>query len=870
MDSNKQQCVVETLSTIDQFLQEARETKVLEYHSFTYQVPKDVAETSAAAYLIIVEKLTDKLKAILDPIKSDDKRASLSALTLRPDNSSDNESCEESTNTITCANGNENLGTQLMTSSSYPLSTKTSSPTLTTLVSEEGNDNTGDMVPLPTTIVTSLPSSETTVLPPSFSDTFSAAVNPSPAMSNTLPVPSDMLDVSLSVEQLTTTGQTRQQENTNPSQTTKCIKCGGELLQESEAAYVISSSLTDNCPHCSSIADSVSKRRRRKQETREPIITSTANEEETKTPDTPQGKKHSCDKCGRIFSKWKHLSIHYTKVHLDEDGGEGGSNEVLSGNNTLPLYCCKTCNLACLSLHRFNTHTCRLPTDDDNVLSSLSNRILITNVLKLHKLRKFVCETCGVEYRTFKRITYHLPRCSPGPYPCNVCSILFPTQKELNYHKKKMHKDEKCFICEECGKSFQRRTSLQKHAINWHESSSALGPFKCDICPKKFIRRIYLTNHKLRMHGLDKKFLCQMCGNKFMTQNSLMTHMEVHSDQKRFECTFCKKKFKRKEKLKYHERIHTGERPFQCHLCARGFVSKTKLDVHLSRHRGDRRYRCTYCTKIYAGAWDLKQHVRKVHDKQCDKVAVTIVLPSPNTTTTGTTTTTTTLTQVEVLDPLALATAASGLKEEEDVTTFPQVTQCPTTASPTLQEVRHTVGTGGLVSGTQYITMSGQPTVTIPVVGSMQAHLPAISHVVQVSGSSVPLTGVGSTIGTGQAAVQAVQTMQAVQAIPGVAAATAGAAAEYSIQALPPGAPPTTPHQATVHATQGYIFAQGFDMCLSPSLQFSTANADTNTDSLAQFIRLYSCGFTSSEDLQVCCPTTSIPLIDAADPRINT
>ena len=70
----------------------------------------------------------------------------------------------------------------------------------------------------------------------------------------------------------------------------------------------------------------------------------------------------------------------------------------------------------------------------------LSNRILITNVLKLHKLRKFVCEVCGVEYRTFKRITYHLPRCSPGPYPCNVCTLMFATQKELNYHKRKMHK----------------------------------------------------------------------------------------------------------------------------------------------------------------------------------------------------------------------------------------------------------------------------------------------------------------------------------------------------------------------------------------------------------------------------------------------
>ncbi|KAK4291833.1 hypothetical protein Pmani_035357 [Petrolisthes manimaculis] len=58
--------------------------------------------------------------------------------------------------------------------------------------------------------------------------------------------------------------------------------------------------------------------------------------------------------------------------------------------------------------------------------------------------------------------------------------------------------------------------------------------------------------------------------------------------------------------------------------------------------------------------------------------------------------------------------------------------------------------------------------------------------------------------------------------------------------------------------------------CPTLVTEFSTANADTNTGSLAQFIRLYSCGFTSGEDLQVCCPTTSIPLIDAVDPRINT
>lgn len=56
-------------------------------------------------------------------------------------------------------------------------------------------------------------------------------------------------------------------------------------------------------------------------------------------------------------------------MHMDEDGGEGSNTELISNSNTLPIYCCKTCNLACISMNSFNTHTCRLPTDDENTSS---------------------------------------------------------------------------------------------------------------------------------------------------------------------------------------------------------------------------------------------------------------------------------------------------------------------------------------------------------------------------------------------------------------------------------------------------------------------------------------------------------------------
>ncbi|XP_042857537.1 zinc finger protein 184-like [Penaeus japonicus] len=790
----------ETFSVITEFIQEVEGQSLVECNSISYHIKDNNQLCNVTTFSFIVEHLISKLKEIVDSLRHETQHGSPSAQQTLPGSevTTDNESSEESVE-------NPGSGEESLACRKGP-----SSPTFgipTENKSADCKSTLPTLAPLPEVVAMGSPNGIASTMPPA--SLITGMIGPSSTYVNTftsaaitgggMPEVAAMQAVSLDMEP-----SLCPREYGDPVHLAKCRKCGAEFTIDSDAyTNLPNGAVPNSCSQCCSIADSVSRRRRKAADNEGVPVSSTVASAESRASEAVP-KKHNCDKCGRVFSKWKHLSIHYTKVHLDEDGVEApgvdtGNPEVLS-NNTLPLYCCKTCNLACLSIQRFNTHNCRLPTDDDNTISALSNRILITNVLKLHKLRKFVCETCGVEYRTFKRITYHLPRCSPGPYPCNVCSTLFSTQKDLNYHKKKTHKDEKCFVCEECGKSFQRRTSLQKHSINWHESSSAVGPFKCELCPKKFIRRIYLTNHKLRMHGLDKKFLCQVCGNKFMTQNSLMAHMEVHSDLKRFECTFCKKKFKRKEKLKYHERIHTGERPFQCQMCTRGFVSKTKLDEHMSRHRGDRRYRCSYCTKSYAGAWDLKQHVRKVHDKQCDKVAVTMVAPNQNTSGNAA------VAQVQVLDPLAIATAASGLKEEEGVTCGNSLalshTQPTSSSSAAMEEVGN-----GMIGGPQYITVGGQQAVTIPVVGGMQGHMPPIGHVVQVSGSTVPLTSVGTALAAGGTSVQAVQTVQAVQAVQAIPGVTT---AEYSVQTLPPQA---------VHTAQGYIFTQGFDM-VSSGIQY--------------------------------------------------
>lgn len=222
-------------------------------------------------------------------------------------------------------------------------------------------------------------------------------------------------------------------------------------------------------------------------------------------------------------------------------------------------------------------------------------------------------------------MSYHLPRCTQGPYKCELCTEEYMFKKDLNLHKKKTHRGANSFFCDECGLTFKFRTSLQKHKVNRHETEQ--GPFSCEECSKSFAKRIQLTNHKINTHCIERKFLCQVCGNKFSNYGSLMAHLDTHTETRRFSCNYCNKKFRQKEKLKYHTRIHTGERPHLCQTCGKGFIRKSKLDEHMRRHRGEKRYHCSVCNKSYAAGWDLKLHNKKQHPDTIDSVATSATSP---------------------------------------------------------------------------------------------------------------------------------------------------------------------------------------------------------------------------------------------------
>ena len=93
-------------------------------------------------------------------------------------------------------------------------------------------------------------------------------------------------------------------------------------------------------------------------------------------------------------------------------------------------------------------------------------------------------------------------------------------------------------------------------AIDARIPNGSQKPFACDECGKIFNRKTTLTNH-LRTHSDEKPFACSQCGKVFAAKGSLVQHLRMHSGEKPFVCSECGRKFARGDHLNNHLRMHS-------------------------------------------------------------------------------------------------------------------------------------------------------------------------------------------------------------------------------------------------------------------------------------------------------------------------
>lgn len=75
----------------------------------------------------------------------------------------------------------------------------------------------------------------------------------------------------------------------------------------------------------------------------------------------------------------------------------------------------------------------------------------------------------------------------------------------------------------------------------------------------------FLCENRLHIEskcGTVRCYKCKQCNSKFMTQNTLNTHMLIHYGEKKHLCNFCGNSFLSRGQLKIHERSHTKEKPY--------------------------------------------------------------------------------------------------------------------------------------------------------------------------------------------------------------------------------------------------------------------------------------------------------------------
>ncbi|XP_062610881.1 zinc finger protein 37-like [Saccostrea cucullata] len=104
-----------------------------------------------------------------------------------------------------------------------------------------------------------------------------------------------------------------------------------------------------------------------------------------------------------------------------------------------------------------------------------------------------------------------------------------------------------------------------------------------------------------------QSYMCEECGKIFNRADLLRNHKRVHSGDKPFTCEVCGDKFREQGHLRRHMTRHTGKKPYQCYICGKELNSS--LAKHLRCHLNDRQFSCVLCDKKFVSGFELKQHI---------------------------------------------------------------------------------------------------------------------------------------------------------------------------------------------------------------------------------------------------------------------
>ncbi|XP_073408854.1 uncharacterized protein [Dendrobates tinctorius] len=202
------------------------------------------------------------------------------------------------------------------------------------------------------------------------------------------------------------------------------------------------------------------------------------------------------------------------------------------------------------------------------------------------------------------------------PFMCLECGKCYSYKSSLIKHKR-VHTGEKPYSCSNCGKSFHQKSNFEMH----QRIHTGAKPYSCSECEKCFSNQSNLRKHQ-RSHLGEKPFSCSECGKCFSQTSNLVVHQRTHTGVKPYSCSECKKSFAYQSSLVKHKRIHTGEKPYSCLECGKYFSRKSNLTKHERGHTGVKPHLCSECGKCFTDQSNLVKHEKSHKEEKLCQVIV--------------------------------------------------------------------------------------------------------------------------------------------------------------------------------------------------------------------------------------------------------
>lgn len=199
-------------------------------------------------------------------------------------------------------------------------------------------------------------------------------------------------------------------------------------------------------------------------------------------------KPHMCSKCSKTFATSVQLKTHYS-VHSDER-----------------KFKCLYCDVQYKSESNLKKHT-KMHLDEvikrficDYCDRSFLYKInLQCHITKMHSSKSGYCSECT---KNFPNIEMHrLKHAGVRAFKCELCTSSFFDLRGLSKHVGFQHKYADKYKCtfDGCTLCFPSRPMLEYHVMRYHKS---IKPFTCDQCPRSFYRKSDMVRHQNGTHKI--------------------------------------------------------------------------------------------------------------------------------------------------------------------------------------------------------------------------------------------------------------------------------------------------------------------------------------------------------------------------------